>query len=320
VRPGDSMHYFSRPEIEARLDEADAMTRIRDAFVALSHDRAHLAAVGYLEFPKGGHSHIKSAHVAGQPFFVVKIVNGFPENAGRGLATGQGLIALFDAETGEAAGLLFDEGCLTDIRTGMTGAIAADLICEAGPRTLGIIGSGVQAEMQIRFIRRHLEISELLLWARNGERGAALAARTGARFVSRETLCTKADLIVTTTSATEPLLRDAWIRPGTRIIAVGSDSPGKRELEPQTVARARLIVDSPAQCIAEGETGWAVRAGLVDPDRLIELGDLIAQPRPFGREETVIVDLTGTAVQDHAIASTAWIALTAGGRPAMAGA
>jgi ornithine cyclodeaminase len=96
------------------------------------------------------------------------------------------------------------------------------------------------------------------------------------------------------------------VRSGTRIVAVGADSPGKRELDPRILARGRTVVDSIAQCVDHGEAGWAVRDGLIDPASLLELGTLLESPIAFEPEEIVVADLTGVAIQDFEIAKSVW--------------
>jgi ornithine cyclodeaminase len=118
-------------------------------------------------------------------------------------------------------------------------------------------------------------------------------------------------VIVTTTPATEPLLLRDVIRRGTRIIAVGADAPGKRELDPEILAAGRVVVDSNIQCVDHGEAGWAVRGGLISESSLIELGALLTRPISFGDDEIVVADLTGVAIQDVAIAATVWERLKA---------
>ena len=146
----------------------------------------------------------------------------------------------------------------------------------------------------------------MLVWSRTDRAAAAFALELGAETVSLPELCARADVIVTTTPSTEPLVMSDMIGAGKRIVAVGADSPGKRELDVALVARARVIVDSRAQCIDHGEAGWAVRAGLIDPAALIELGALLTSPIAFRDDEIVIADLTGVAIQDVAIARSVW--------------
>jgi ornithine cyclodeaminase/alanine dehydrogenase-like protein (mu-crystallin family) len=301
------MKLFDLAAIEAALVETDVIAAIERAFVALGAGRAQLGAVGHLTFTDPpGECHVKSGHIAGEPVFVAKVATGFFDNPRIGLSSGQGFMAVMSARTGEALGLLADEGHLTDLRTALTGVVAARAIGVSSRTVLGIVGTGNQAWLQAEKLSRHLGIRDILIWGRDGDRADRLAKDVGGRAVDLQTLCAEAGLIVTATPATEPLLRDAWIRPGTRIIAVGSDGQGKRELDAAILARAEVIVDSVAQCIADGETGWAVRAGLLAPDRPIELGHLLAAPRRFAEDAVVVVDLTGVAVQDLAIAATVW--------------
>jgi ornithine cyclodeaminase len=215
-------------------------------------------------------------------------------------------MAVISARTGEILGLLHDQGYLTDQRTAMAGAIAARAIVRPGSTTLGIVGAGTQARLQARMIARRLGLRSVLVWARNDRAAATFAAEIGAEAVALADLCARADLIVTTTPSTEPLVTADMIAAGKRIVAVGADSPGKRELDVALVARARVIVDSRAQCIDHGEAGWAVRAGLLEPAALIELGALLTSPISFADEEIVVADLTGVAIPDVAIARSVW--------------
>jgi ornithine cyclodeaminase len=192
----------------------------------------------------------------------------------------------------------------------MAGVIAARAIHRPGSHTLGIVGAGTQARLQARMISRHLKLQTVLVWARNRDAATGLAAEVGGTSVSLSELCARADLIVTTTPATEPLLASDMIAAGKRIVAVGADAPGKRELDPEILARGRVVVDSCAQCIDHGETGWAVRAGLLDPASLIELGAQLTAPIEFAAEEIVVADLTGVAVQDVEIAKSVWSRLS----------
>jgi ornithine cyclodeaminase len=253
-----------------------------------------------------GDCHVKAAAVAGDEVFVVKLATGFYRNPELNLPSSNGFMAVLSARTGELLALLHDQGHLTDQRTAMAGAIAARAILREGSRTLGILGAGTQARLQAKLLKRRLGLDSVLIWARNSKRASGLASEVRGEAVSLEDLCARADLIVTTTPSTEPLLASVMIRPGTRIVAVGADSPGKRELDPRILARGRVVVDSIAQCVDHGEAGWAVRAGLIDPTGLIELGTLLETPVAFAPEEIVVADLTGVAIQDFEIAKSVW--------------
>jgi ornithine cyclodeaminase len=294
-------------QIAAALDEDAALAAVESAFRRLSAGEAQVAAVGHLGFADPpGDCHVKSAHMSGDDFFVIKVAASFYRNPARGLPSSNGFMAVVSARTGEILCLLHDRGHLTDQRTAMAGAIAARAIVRPGSTTLGIVGAGTQARLQARIIARRLGLQTVLLWARSKDAATACALELGAEAVTLDQLCRRADLIVTTTPSTEPLVLSAMIDAGRRIVAVGADSPGKRELDVSLVARARVVVDSRAQCIDHGEAGWAVRAGLVDPAALIELGALLTTPISFRDDEIVIADLTGVAIQDVAIAGSVW--------------
>jgi ornithine cyclodeaminase len=299
------------PEILAALDEDAALAAVESGFRRLHAFEAQVAAVGHLSFADPpGDCHIKSAYMAGDEVFVIKVATGFYQNPTLGLPSSNGFMAVMSAKTGELVGLLRDQGQLTDQRTAMAGAIAARAIHRPGSNTLGIVGAGTQARLQARLIARHLKMKTVLVWARKPHAAAALAADIGGTAVSLRELCSRAELIVTTTPSTEPLLTSDMLTDGQRIVAVGADAPGKRELDPAILARARVVVDSCAQCIDHGEAGWAVRAGLLDPASLIELGALLTAPIVFAANEIVVADLTGVAVQDVAIAKSVWSRLT----------
>jgi ornithine cyclodeaminase len=298
---------FDLPAIRAALDEDAALIDVEWAFRRMHRGLAQVTAVGHLTFPRAhGDCHIKSAYIEDDAIYVVKVASSFYRNPQSGLPSSNGFMVVSCAHTGVTLALLHDHGYLTDQRTAMAGAVAARAIVRSGSSVLGIVGAGTQARLQARLIARMLGLPKVLVWARTDQAAAALASEIGGTAVGLRDLCSRADLIVTTTPSTAPLLLSDMIEPGKRIVAVGADAPGKQELDPAILARARVIVDSRAQCVDHGEAGWAVRAGLIQPDTLIELGALLTDPIAFGDDEIVVVDLTGVAVQDVAIARSVW--------------
>ena len=306
------MRIVDLPQILAAIDEDEVLAAVELGFRRLSAGEADLMAVGHLIFPDAdGDCHVKGGYLHSDDVFVFKLGTSFYRNAAIGLNSSNGFMAVVSARTGELLAILHDQGRLTDLRTAMAGAIAARIIARPGSKVLGVVGSGMQAKMQAQQIARVLKLDKVLVWARNGEKAEALASELGGEAVSLPDLCARADLIVTTTPSTEPLLTAAMVPANARIVAVGADAPGKRELDVDLVARARILVDSKAQCIDHGEAGWAVRAGLVDPSALMELGQALSDNISFGSEGTVIVDLTGVAVQDVQIAKAVWARVSA---------
>jgi len=309
------MRVVEAAEILAALDEEAALDAIATGFKRYSAGQVQVSPVLHLEFAEPpGDCHVKAAAIAGDDVFVVKLATGFYRNPELNLPSSNGFMAVLSARTGELLALLHDQGHLTDQRTAMAGAIAARAIAREGSRSVGVIGAGTQARLQAKLIKRRLGLESVLIWARNGKRASALASEIRAEAVSLEDLCARADVIVTTTPSTEPLLTSLMIRPGTRIVAVGADSPGKQELDPRILARGPVVVDSIVQCVDHGEAGWAVRAGLIDPTSLIELGTLLETPVAFAPEAIVVADLTGVAVQDFEIARSVWARVQSGAR------
>src|SRR5258708_5600282 len=243
------MRVVNIAEILAVLNEDAALGAVETGFKRYSAGKTQVSTVLHLGFSEPpGDCHVKAAAVAGDEVFVVKLATSFYRNPELNLPSSNGFMAVVSARTGEILALLHDEGHLTDQRTAMAGAIAARTIVRAGSRTLGIVGAGTQARLQAKLLKRRLGLSSVLVWARNRNRATALAAEVRGESVGLEELCARADVIVTTTPSTEPLLSVDMVRPGTRIVAVGADSPGKRELDPRILARGRTVVDSIAQC------------------------------------------------------------------------
>lgn len=307
---------IDEPALRAAITPAVAVEAMREAFRADGEGRAHVPAVINLDVPKHhGEFHVKTALIEGVPHVAVKIASGFYDNPAKGLPSGSGLMAVFDATTGLPVALLLDNGFLTDIRTGAAGAIAAEVLAPRAFATLGVLGSGVQARYQVRCLRIVRAFSRIVAWSPSRahldayvremrEQGYdATAADTP------ETVCRAADVIVTATPARQPIVRAEWLRPGHHVTALGSDSPGKQELEAACLGRADvLVVDRLTQCAAFGELRHALDAGVLRPDRVhAELGEIVAGLRK-GRTadaQITIADLTGVGFQDTAIASKA---------------
>lgn len=299
---------FDEPQIRAAIDARRAVVVIREAFRADGEGKTTVPPVINLTVPQvHGEFHIKTAYVEGIAHVAVKVASGFYDNVSKGLPTGSGLMVLFDAATGMPAALLFDNGFLTDLRTGAAGAVAADCLARREIDTVGVIGSGVQARFQLECLREVRPVGRVIAWSPNRERLARycddLRKRLGMDALPAdrpETACRAADMLITCTPSREPIVRAEWLKPGVHITAIGSDSPGKRELEPECLARADVVVaDRRSQCVAFGECAGA-------PHRVTaELGEIVAGKKA-GRtraDQITLADLTGVGFQDTAIAS-----------------
>jgi ornithine cyclodeaminase len=312
---------YDEAAIRARATPAMAVEVLRAAFKADGEGRTHVPAVINLEIPTArGEFHIKTAYVEGIPHIAVKVASGFYDNPSKGLPSGSGMMALFDAATGLPSALLLDDGFLTDVRTGAAGAVAADYLARPSIQTVGVIGSGVQARHQVRCLRMVRNFSRVIAWSPTRARLDAYCTemrRDGYEAVAAdnpEAVCAAADIIITSTPARETLVRAEWLRDGVHLTAVGSDSPGKRELDPECLDHADIVVvDRYEQCAAFGELKHALDAALITRhDVYAELGEIVAGRKP-GRTsdaQITIADLTGVGFQDTAIASAAFESLT----------
>jgi len=299
------------PEIKKALKDLDVLPLIEAGFVAYSEGRAVVPPVGELILDEG-ETHIKYGFIRGEPWYVIKIASGFYKNPEHGLPSGDGMMLLFSQATGQPVATLLDHGHLTDVRTAAAGAIGARYLAPSRVERIGVAGAGVQARLQVQHLKPITDCRSVLSWGRTDEELEAYRRDMEAEgfdvAVTRDPaeLGASCNLIVTTTPATEPLLRGEDIRLGTHISAIGSDAPHKQELDPAILSRASLVVaDSRAQCRERGEIARALDAGAISPDQVSELGDVIAGrvPRRTSDDQITVFDSTGVAVQDIQIAS-----------------
>jgi len=307
-------------EIKRSLAGIDPLPLIEEGFAAYSRGEVVVPPVGELVFDEPpGDVHIKYGYIKGGEVYVIKIASGFYDNPRRGLPSGDGLMLVFDQRTGVLQAILLDEGYLTNLRTAVAGAVVAKHLAPRNVSAAGILGAGIQGRMQLEWLRRVRAFDEAVVWGLNEEELAAykrdmerpgLAVRTTLRA---EDVAAAANLIVTCTPSTRPLLEAAWVRPGTHITAVGSDTAAKQELDAAILGRAdKVVVDSLSQSELRGEVFRAVAAGALRRDRLVELGRVIMDAS-LGRssdDETTVADLTGVAVQDIQISRAVWRAIS----------
>ncbi|MBP2145018.1 alanine dehydrogenase [Methanofollis sp. W23] len=267
--------------------------------------RVQMPAKVYVYFEKGDFRTMP-ASLPGLGIAGVKIVNVHPENPMIGLPTVMALTVILDPETGVPEAVL-NATLLTDLRTGAAGAVAAKYLAPKRSVTLGVIGSGRQAVAQVNAIAEVVEIEEMRVWSRtptNAERFGAFFDAISCTWGSIERAC-DADLVVTTTPSRRPLVRTEWIHEGTHINAIGADAPGKEELDPALLSRARVFVDDMEQAVHSGEVNVPISAGLYSADEIAgTLGEVVCgRKRRETGEEVTVFDSTGLAVQDLAIAA-----------------
>jgi ornithine cyclodeaminase len=304
-------------QIKEILPSLDLIPAIEEGFIAYSAKQSVVPPVGELILDKG-EVHIKYGYLKTNDFYVIKIASGFYDNPKLGLPSSNGLMLLFSQETGELVSILLDEGYLTDVRTAIAGAIAVKHIASDNVERIGIVGTGIQARLQLQYLSRVISCKQVLVWGRGESQLEQYRKDMEPHGFTIETTVNTADimktcnLIVTTTPSTTPLLQATDLQAGTHITAVGSDTSEKQELDSAILKKADCVVaDSISQCLMRGEIYQALQAGHITQDSLIELGNVIAGKAPgrTSEHQITVADLTGVAVQDIKTATAVYNAL-----------
>ncbi|RWY66394.1 ectoine utilization protein EutC [Rhizobium sp. WSM1325] len=298
--------------------DRDAVDCVEAAFAALATKAVAMPPILRLDIPEyRGEVDVKTAYVPGIEGFAIKISPGFFDNPKIGLPSTNGMMVLLSSRTGLVQALLLDNGYLTDVRTAAAGAVAAKHLSRENASVAAIFGAGMQARLQLEALTLVRPIREARIWARDSAKAQSVAAELAAKLGFSVTATpdargavTGADLIVTTTPSETPIIDAGWLEPGQHLTAMGSDAEHKNEIDPAAIAVADLYVaDSLKQTRRLGELHHAIDGGLVADDAIFaELGQIVAG-RTRGRtrkDQITIADLTGTGIQDTAIATLAF--------------
>ncbi len=302
-------------EIQSCIQSIDVIAAMEEGFIAYSNGNTVVPPVGELIFEKPkGEAHIKYGYIKDDDYYVIKIASGFYDNPTLGISSSQGLMLLFSQKTGQPVAILLDEGFLTDIRTAAAGALAAKYFAPKQISAIGIIGTGIQAKLQLQYLQKHTPCKTVWLWGRTAENAIKFKSDLGNDFDIRiantpAEVASHANLIVTTTPSKTPLLHAEDVLPSTHITAVGSDTSGKQELSSNLVAKAAIVIaDSIPQSNSRGEIYRAIKDEKLAPEKVVELGKAIqdADLQRNNEQQISIVDLTGVAVQDIMIAKAVY--------------
>ena len=290
---------------------------IEEAFKSLSKGLVMMPPIMRIDIEKYHvESDVKAAYVEGLDSFAIKIASGFFDNPKLGLPSSNGLMVLLDSKTGVVKSVLLDEGYLTDTRTAIAGAIATKYLSNQNANSVGIIGAGIQAKLQLQAIMLVRKIKKIIVWTRDetkanqfieGFKDLDLDFHVAS---SCKELASLSEIIVTTTPSKKPLLEFDWIKKGTHVTAMGSDAEQKNELDPHMLKYCdQYVPDNQLQTSVLGELHHALKQNIISSkEKFNELGDIINDPS-LGRknkEDITICDLTGTGVQDTAIARFAY--------------
>ncbi len=303
-------------QIEPLLKDLDVSESMKNAFIDYSKGLAEIPPVGELIIDDApGDVHIKYGYIRGGEHYVIKIASGFSGNTDLGIKPGQGMMLLFDLKTGQPLTILIDNANLTDIRTGIAGAIVSKELASDGLDNALIIGTGVQARYQARYICENMKIKNLHLWGRDGKKVTKLIedlSHIKVNLVAEEDLKSAVNssrLIITTTSSKKHLIESDWVQKGTHITAVGSDTHEKCELDSKILAKADLVVaDSLEQNLLRGEVHQAIKNECITENQVIEIGEIFngSQTGRTTSSQISVADLTGVAVQDLVIAESVY--------------
>jgi ornithine cyclodeaminase/alanine dehydrogenase-like protein (mu-crystallin family) len=297
-----SVRVLDEQEVRRLLPMTECIDVMAEALASLARDEVH-NPLRFVVRPPGEASllGLMPAHRGGTArLWSLKTVAIFPGNSARGLDSHQGFVALFDGETGETRAIL-NAGAITAVRTAAVSGVATRLLAREDARTLAIIGAGIQAQSHLEAMNAVRDFDRVVIWSRTPGRIAGVEEAASAEEAVRD-----ADVIVTATSAAEPVLERAWLKPGAHINAVGSSIPTTRELDTATMRDAALFVDRRESTVNEaGDFLFPQSEGAIGPEHIrAEIGELLIG-RGEGRrspEELTVFKSLGLAVEDLAAA------------------
>lgn len=306
------MRFIDREEVARRLTYEVCIPIVRDAMIAFSRGETKQLLRSIIRLSEGRFFGIMPGAMGANAVFGAKLISVFQRNFARGIQSHQGLVILFDPESGAPVCALH-AGEITAIRTAAASAVATGALARKDARRMAILGYGEQAATHARAIRRVRNIESIAVWGRSAERARIFAERMQVELSLPITTATnareavaKADIICTVTAASEPILKGEWVRPGTHINVVGSSVAGPAEVDNDLVVRSRFIVDSREGVLAQGaEFLRAKEAGLVGDDHIVaEIGQVLAGEVAGRRsdDEITVYKSLGHVVQDLASA------------------
>ncbi|MGA9526719.1 MAG: ornithine cyclodeaminase family protein [Terriglobales bacterium] len=320
------MRFIDREEISRRLTYDVCIPIVRNAMIAFSKGETKQLLRSILPLSEGRLFGVMPGALGANAPFGAKLISVFQENFSRGIQSHQGLIILFDPESGAPVCVLH-AGEITAIRTAAASAVATDALARKDARRLALLGYGEQAETHARAIGKVRNLESIVVWGRSFDRARAFADRMKDRIKEDRTkkdrmqkelqisvtaaataqqAVAEADIICTVTAATQPILKGEWVRPGTHVNVVGSGYAGPVEVDNDLVVRSRFIADSREGVLRQGaEFLRARQAGLIADDHIVaEIGQVLSG-EIAGRQspdEITVYKSLGHIVQDLASA------------------
>jgi alanine dehydrogenase len=300
---------ITEQQIKEVLVMQDVIAAVEDAYRLYSLKKVQLAPVISIDVEKHhGELDIKSGYEEDGDIIGVKLASGYWDNPEKfNLPSGLATILLLDARNGVLLAVM-DGGLITDMRTGAAGAVSAKYLARPNSKKVAIIGTGMQAKMQLSALSHVFAFEQVFVWGRNKTKAENYANEMNQNLSlpisvsdSVEQAVSNADIVVTTTPSKEKLIESQWIKPGTHVICIGTDMQGKQEIDELIFTRSKIIVDSLTQCMERGELQHSLKKQMITlEDVHAEIGDIILGNK-VGREseeEITIFDSTGLSIQD----------------------
>jgi ornithine cyclodeaminase/alanine dehydrogenase-like protein (mu-crystallin family) len=300
--------HVTEADVRNLLPLSKAVELVREAYVTLANREAVNPERILLTVPGGASMFFMPAHVFGQRTVSIKIARVNPENSARPLPTVMSDILVYDSRTGVLLAEIPGES-LTAIRTAASSAVATDVLARRHVESLGLLGTGRQAEAHVPAIQQVRDISRVLVYSRDKRRREAFAGQISLdckvetlAVDSPKEVARESDVLVTATTSRTPLFKGELVKNGTHVNAIGASEPDSREIDTSLVKRSILVVDSRAQAISNyGEIIIPIREGAIEQTHIrAELGELLAKKHSFSRDrnDTTLFKAGGLAVLD----------------------
>lgn len=278
------MRFIDENEVRRRLTYKKCIAIVRDAMIAFSGGETKQLLRSILPLSDARFLGIMPGTMGAHATFGAKLISVFQENSRRGLPSHQGVVVLFNPDSG-APVCVVDAREITAIRTAAASAVATDVLARKDARRLALLGYGEQAETHARAIGKIRAVESIVVWGRSQERAQAFARRMQDEFgipirtaESVREAVAEADIVCTLTSSAQPILRGEWVRAGTHVNLVGSGQAGAAEADDDLVVNSRFIADSREGVLQQGgEFLRAKAAGFIGDDHIVaEIGQVLA--------------------------------------------
>ena len=304
---------FTDQDVKKQLEISEVLEVVEQAFREKGLGKVQMPAKTYLYYERyDGDLRVMPAYMESMDISAVKVVNVHPKNRIYNLPTVMAIIILIDPKTGSPQAIM-DGTDITSARTGAAAGVATKYLANEGAIKLGIVGAGVQAKMQLAFIRQVRELLEVRVFDKSDKTKQEFVQTSQEKYPEIKIISTESieeavqyqDVVCTVTPSRKPIVMNEWIEDGTHINAIGADAQGKQELDPAILKRSKIFVDDWDQASHSGEINVPISKGLISRDNVYgQLGEVVAGKKKgrTSKKEITVFDSTGLAIQDAVVA------------------